>query len=367
MRIAFLADPLDRQYGGIHIYTKELLLALSKLDKKNQYLIIRSKPGGAFEGMEELVVPYRNFPGYRVWRLLVELPRLIAKRDIDLVIEPAHFGPLNLHKRIKRVTVIHDLTMFLFPADHLFVSRFLQHLLLPRILKRTDHIITNSENTSKDLNQFLPFTKNKTTSILLGKNQRFQPNENKNILMKHKISPCYLLHIGTLEPRKNLITLIKAFNKFKKASPKPHQLVLVGQKGWKSKGIFDTIEQSEFKNDILQLGYVAKEDLPTLYSMATVFVYPSKYEGFGLPVLEAMACGTPVITSNTSSLPEVGGKAAKYVAPDSIEALSEKLIELCADENLRAKMSKEGLKQAALFSWKKTAQETITVFEKIVE
>ena len=101
MRIAFLADPLDRQYGGIHIYTKEVLNALSKLDKKNEYIIVRSSPKNEFEGMEEVVVPYRSFPGYRLWRLLIQLPKILTEKNIDVVIEPAHFGPLNLPKKIQ--------------------------------------------------------------------------------------------------------------------------------------------------------------------------------------------------------------------------------------------------------------------------
>ena len=113
MRIAFLADPLDRQYGGIHVDTKELLNALSKLDKKNEYIVVRSESKNEFEDMEEIVVPYSSFPGYRFWRTFIQIPRLLSRKRVDIVVEPAHFGPFNLPKNIKRVTVIHDMTVFL--------------------------------------------------------------------------------------------------------------------------------------------------------------------------------------------------------------------------------------------------------------
>ena len=140
---------------------------------------------------------------------------------------------------------------------------------------------------------------------MLGKDQIFQPFKNENLLKRYKITVPYFLCTATLEPRKNIELLIEAFNDFKEKTALPYQLVLIGKKGWKAEPIFKAIENSPFKKDILLPGYVPKEDLPVFYSMAEIFIYPSKYEGFGLPILEAMACGTPIITSNISSLPAV--------------------------------------------------------------
>ena len=365
MKIAFLADSLDFQYGGIHVYTKELLTALAEIDTKNEYLIIRNKKTGEFQGCEEIAVPYPSIPGYRAWRIFFQLPKIIKKNNVDIVVEPAHFGPFNLPSKIKRITVIHDLTMFLFPEYHIFASQFLQQKFLPRILRKADHIITNSANTSKDLHQFFPFTKNKSTSILLGKDQIFQPFKNENLLKRYKITVPYFLCTATLEPRKNIELLIEAFNDFKEKTALPYQLVLIGKKGWKAEPIFKAIENSPFKKDILLPGYVPKEDLPVFYSMAEIFIYPSKYEGFGLPILEAMACGTPIITSNISSLPEVGGTAAEYFSPDSFSGLSQKMILLAQNPKKQEEMGQKSLKQAAKFTWKKTAFETIKVFENL--
>lgn len=364
MRIGFLADPLDTQYGGIHTYTKNILSAISQIDKKNEYLVIRAKPMKEFEGFEEIVVPYHSNPFHRLNRVFFKLPKLLRKKAVELVVEPAHFGPFNLPSKIKRITVIHDMTMFLFPQHHEFVSQFVQRKFLPRILRKSDHIITNSVNTANDLSQFFPFTANKTTAILLGKNNLFFPQKDHTILVKYHINAPYFLYIGTLEPRKNLVTLIHAFNHFKSSTGKPHHLVLAGKKGWKSNHLWTAIAQSPYKNDIVMTGYVDQKDLPILCSMAEIFVYPSLYEGFGLPILEAMACGVPVITARVSSLPEVGGEAVHYFSPDKVDQLSQKMIQLSADATLRKNSIEKGLAQASRFSWEKAARETIAVFER---
>ncbi|MFT4535537.1 MAG: glycosyltransferase involved in cell wall biosynthesis [Saprospiraceae bacterium] len=366
MRIAFLADPLDRQYGGIHVDTKELLNALSKLDKKNEYIVVRSESKNEFEDMEEIVVPYSSFPGYRFWRTFIQIPRLLSRKRVDIVVEPAHFGPFNLPKNIKRVTVIHDMTVFLFPEHHVWGSQILQRTFFPRILRKADHIITNSSNTTKDLIKYFPHTKGKTTSILLGKDASFKPQIGRGILNKYKIGHPYILFVGTLEPRKNITNIIMAFDEFKTQTGLQHKLVLIGKRGWKADNIFVKIDQSPNKQEIIWLDYLPKNELPYLYSMAEVFIYPSIYEGFGLPVLEAMACGTPVITSETSSLPEIGGSSVSYINPNSIEQLTSQIIVLCSDKEKREKFSKQGIKRAAHFSWKKTAQETINLFEKMI-
>ncbi len=364
MRIAFLADSLDKQYGGIHVYTKELLRALAEVDKENEYLVVRSESKNEFPGMEEIVVPYSNFPAYRAWRLFFQLPRLLVKEKVDIVVEPAHFGPFNLPLHIKRVTVVHDLTMYLFPGMHVFSSQLLQRIFLPRVLKKADHIITNSANTSRDLEQFFPLTKSKTTAVLLGKDKRFKPQEKQEILAKYKITKPYILYLGTLEPRKNIDTIIRAFNDFKRLSKLPHQLVLAGKKGWKISSTMKLLENSPFKNQILAPGYIDSKDQVCLYSMAEIFVYPSIYEGFGLPVLEAMSCGTPVITCNNSAIPEVGGDAALYVSPTSVSELTKAIMTLASDEKLRLEIGKKGIKQAAKFSWKETAKATVKIFNR---
>lgn len=365
LRIAILADPLDRQYAGIHVYTRELIRSLAQINQQHEIFIIRPDRQGDIAGVTEIVVPILPIPGHQSFRLFVQIPFLLRKAKIDIVIEPGHFGPFNLPERIKRITVIHDLTPLLFPQLHTFLGQFLQKIFLPGILKRADHILVNSAYTQSDLIKFFPFCKGKSTVTLLGKEALYQPDYQQEVLVKYGIQQPYILFTGTIEPRKNLLTLLKAFELFKAASQLPHQLVWVGKSGWKNKEILHRISTSPFREDIIQTGYVPKEDLPPLYSQAAVFVYPSLYEGFGLPVLEAMACGAPVVVSNTSSLPEIGGDAALYFDPLDAQALADCLLSLANDPDFRKKKAKESLIQAAKFDWAKTARQSLEVIESL--
>lgn len=368
MKIAIIADALDYQYAGIYYYTKELINALVKIDKTNEYLIVRSKSAGPIsENVKELIIPTQKIPGAAAYRLFRSIPKILAQKKVDIVVEPRHFGPFNLPNNIKRVTVIHDLSPLHFPEWHQFVGRKLQQLFLPSILKRTHFIITNSAFTAQDVINHFPFTAPKIKGILLGKEDFFQPKVNPAILKKYQLTTPYLLHTGTIEPRKNLRFLIKTFEELKRQKTAPLQLVLIGKLGWKHKAILDTIEQSAFKKDIKLLGYIPREDLPVLYTAATAFVYPSHFEGFGLPVLEAISCGTPTIVSNVSSLPELIGTAGLLFPPNNQAILVQKISQLLEDQVLRQALSKKALARAATFSWEKTARETLAVFEGLVK
>jgi len=353
----------------MYIFDLSLLInALAKIDKKNEYWIVRSKSTGDIsENVKELIIPTPKFPGAAPYRLFVSIPKILAQKKVDLVVEPRHFGPFNLPKSIKRVTVIHDLSPLHFPEWHQFISRKLQQLFLPAILKRADYIITNSNFTAEDVISYFPFTSSKTKGILLGKEAFFQPQLNPNILKKYAITAPYLLHTGTIEPRKNLQFLVHTFEALKRQGKHNLQLVLVGKLGWKHKAILTTITNSPFQKDIKLLGYVDRKDLPCLYTAATAFVYPSHFEGFGLPVLEAMSCGTPTIAANVSSLPEILGTAGLLFPPNNQVIFLEKINQLLANKSLRSELSKKALEQAAKFSWEKTAQETLAVFEELLQ
>ena len=362
MRIAFIADALDFQYAGIHIYTREILKALVAIDTENEYIVVRGKSGDKIEGAEEIIIPVQpNIPGHKRLRLFTNIPRSLVKAGADVVVEPSHFGPFNLPKHIKRVTVLHDLTPFLSPDYHVFSSRLFHRLLMPRVLRRADHVLTVSEHTRRDMIARFPFTEKKSTAILLGRDELFVPKNDKSVLEKYDIRQPYFLYVGTLEPRKNLNVLVDAYNTFRKKSGLNYQLVLVGKKGWKIDNLLEKIQQSPFQKDIILTGYVAREELPMLYTMSEIFVYPSLYEGFGLPVLEAMSCGARVITSKVSSLPEVGGDAAMYFDPNSPEQLANLMLQLAFDTPLLKILSEKSLAQAQQFSWEKTAKKTLTV------
>jgi glycosyltransferase involved in cell wall biosynthesis len=175
------------------------------------------------------------------------------------------------------------------------------------------------------------------------------------VLQKYGLRQPYLLFVGTLEPRKNLLSLLRAYENFRRSGP-AMQLVLVGREGWKNKDFFTALEASPYRADIVLTGYTERAELPVLYSMAHLFVYPSRYEGFGLPALEAMACGAPVLLSRSSSLPEVGGTAAAYFDPSDLEDFSKKLLQTATGEQNLHQMAKASLQQAALFDWEESAR-----------
>ena len=200
--------------------------------------------------------------------------------------------------------------------------------------------------------------------VHLGVESRFRPINNvEDFRLKNNLPSKMILNVGTLEPRKNVVSLIKAFEKLKQKGYKDYKLVIAGEKGWLYKQIFKEVEHRDLKKEILFLGVVKDEDLPMLYNCADMFVYPSLYEGFGLPPLEAMACGIPVITSNTSSLPEVIGDAGIMVDPGDVNSLCEAMYNVLTDKELRCQMSKKGLKRAKLFSWEKAANEILEIYD----
>ena len=354
LKIAILGDALDGQYAGVHFYLKQLVYALDKLDTKHQILLFRPKPDENLKNITQIQVPLSSFFGAQIYRFFWQLPNEVRKYNPDIVIEPGHFGPFNLPKKIKRSTIIHDLTPLLFPEMHRWHSQLLQKIFLPSILKKADLVITNSEYTSKDVKAYFPKTKGKIFEVIPGKDPFLKKTIKPQVLEKYKITQPFLLFIGTIEPRKNLPALIRAFNMFKQEGFE-HQLVIVGKKGWHYEDSMFEIKNSPFKEKIHLPGYIDRKDLPVLYSMAEQFIYPSRYEGFGLPVLEAMCCETPVITTNISSLPEVGGDAALYFDDNNEKQLFEQMQTLATSAERRKQQIQKGNEQIKKFDWEESA------------
>ena len=352
MRIVILADPLDNQQAGIHYYTRNLVLQLGRIDNEAEYFILRRKMDNLFPAERQIIVRNYRFPGYAALRMFFIIPHRIRKLKADIVVEPAHFGPFNLPRKIKRVTVIHDLTPILFPHLHRFHSQLLQRIFLKSILMRASLIITNSKNTSRDVKAYYPGSASKMKSIYLGRDEEIKYSDDSSGLEKYTAGKPYFLFTGTIEPRKNLDCLLDAYAQFKKHSGAQHLLLIAGQKGWKSKTFFRKLSRHPYLEDITIMGFVERKSMSELYSNATAFVFPSLYEGFGLPLVEAMSCGTPCLLSDSSSLPEVGGDAALYFNPNSPEELANLLIKISSDSSLGRELSEKGLKQAKKFSWK---------------
>lgn len=355
MKIAILADPLDNQSAGVHVYTKGLVNALIQYEQEHEYVLIREKKDPDLPSrIQQIVIPnYRFLLFFATLRLFFIIPLVLRWLNVDAVLEPAHFGPFNLPKRIRRITVIHDLTPLLFPQYHLWHSQVLQRIFLKRILKKTHLILTVSQNTRADLNRIFPFTTTKTTVIPPGRDPFFKPDPSKAALKRWQIDAPYFLFVGTIEPRKNLVFLLQAYQQFRARNEDRVLLLIVGGKGWKYQSFYDELASHPFKSDIYLMGYVDKMYLPALYTQSLALIYPSIYEGFGLPVLEAMACGAAVICSNRSSLPEVGGNAALYFDLENKLDLLNQMEVIVNNKSLLKAKKLLSLQQAYLFSWQK--------------
>ncbi len=350
MHIAIIADSLDIQNAGVHVYTKNMIRSLQ--EKGNHKVTVFRLSKDAENKFENEIIVKRVIPFLEKdpFRLFFKLPAAIRKINPDIVIEPAHFGPFNLPIKIKRVTIIHDLTPILFPQWHSFISRTLQKIFLPSIIKRSSLIIANSDNTKTDIENYYPSAKNKTVKIYPGTDQYYATNVDFT-----EIKESFFLYTGTIEPRKDLITLLEAYYLFRTKSNLKYKLIICGSKGWKNNEFYNKLNQHPFRDDIELRGYVDKETLKKLYETTTAFIYPSLYEGFGLPVTEAMSCGAPCIIARDSSLIEAGGTAAKYFNPGDVYDLYERLSEITESKELFDQTIKKGIAHSHEFTWSKYA------------
>lgn len=351
MRIVIIADSVDLQNAGIHVYTRNMIEALQTYTNHELICIRQGKRRDIKFDSDVVVKPLIPYIENDPFRIFCSIPHAIKKLKPDCVIEPAHFGPFNLPKHIKRITIIHDLTPIKFPQWHNLISAKLQKWFLPSVVKHTSRIVTNSQHTLSDLHQFYPETLTKSTYIYPGINPAFFSTDEE--VNEQKKS--YFLCTGTIEPRKNLMKLLTAYTLFRRSNKKYYKLVIVGAKGWKSDDFYTLLKQHPFRNDIELKGFVKNDELRTLYREATAFIYPSLYEGFGFPVAEAMVCGAPCIISKISSLPEVGGDAVLYFNPYSAGELSEKMKLIADSPDLRRDLITKGLDQSRKFRWSKFA------------
>lgn len=291
----------------------------------------------------------------------IGLPLTAAVKHPDLLFVPAFSAPLIWPG--KMIVTCHDLIGSLFPENFSRSAKLYWHDLLPYSLKRADQIITISESTKKDIIRLTGISEVKIAVIPLATDEIFKPCEDLQLVDKVKktfqLNKPYCLAVGTIEPRKNLPFLVEAFAHAKSAD---YDLVIVGKKGWDMGKLYQTIQQSHLRDRVKILEYVPESDLPILYSAATALLFPSLYEGFGLPILEAMACGTPVIASTASSIPEVGGEAILYADPKDSLAWSDNISQILNDRTKRQNLRALGLKRAQQFSWERTARATLKLF-----
>jgi len=369
MRIGIDATALPMQLYGAGNYISQLIQALPRVDAANEYVIF-AKPIHARLLSSPSVHIISTSLASRFMRIAWEqtaLPILARQHRLDLLHSPHYTMPL-LHP-CKSVVTFHDMTFFLYPELHEWYKRIYFPAIIRASARRADAIIADSESTRQDILRTLKLDASKVFSVPLGVSVDFfhrSPSEVARVREKFRLPNSFILSVGVLEPRKNFPTLVRAFKNLVERELS-HSLVIAGKKGWQYEEIFNTVRNLDLQSRVLFLDYVPQNDLPSLYHAADLFVYPSLYEGFGLPVLEAMACGTPVITSNISSMPEITGDAALLVNPRDETELVDAMQRVLTDNALRDKLARNGLERAKQFSWERTARETLAVYEQVAQ
>lgn len=378
MKIAIQAADLDApRIDGTRVYILNLLRNFGKLDKTSDFLIYHKDKFNP-----ELVPP--EFPNYKIKRIAspffwtqTRFAWELKKDKPDVLWMPMHNMPILRRRGMKTVVTIHDLAFKYFPKTFTKKDLCKINLLTKIAVSYADKIITVSESSKKDILKFYPSVKPEKIKVIYHGFDRsvyeqvrdFQ--KEREIKGKCGIDGDYIIYIGAIQPRKNLEKLVEAFEKVcsHPSVPSGHlpsgrgdgslKLVLVGEKAWLSKGVFKRIERSPNKKDIICPGRLNFEVMGHLLRGASAFVFPSLYEGFGIPILEAFASKVPVICSRNSSLPEVGGSAALYFEDNNANDMAERIEKILADENLRNEHIKKGLEQIKKFSWEKCAKETL--------
>jgi glycosyltransferase involved in cell wall biosynthesis len=371
MKIGIITDAIDDGAAGIGTYVRNLVYSLLTIDKKNEYFLIHHirsddqfyKQFKKNERVHEIIIPIKNMPFGRELRKITTMPRILEKYDLDIIHETAQTGPFFTKSKFKKIVTIHDLAVLKYPKTQHAMAYVHHKFGIPFMLKNVNTIVAVSKNTKKDLQEMLHVPSSKIKVIYEAQAPEFKASDRKSIerIKRNHGLRDYFLFVGSLEPRKNIERIIYSFNQVRKE--KNVQLVIVTKKGWKNKQIFNAIERSPYKNDIKILHGV-RDDLPTLYSGARASLFVSLYEGFGLPVLESMACGCPVITSNVSSIPEVADDATISVNPFNMKEI-EKAMVAVLDKKVADSLVKKGFKNIQRFSWKKAAQETLKVYREL--
>jgi glycosyltransferase involved in cell wall biosynthesis len=359
--------------AGLGRYAESLARALVARDPEQFALFFnRRGPVRRLEGLER--IPARTVQaGYKPWRTAVWLGQL-ATLGFDRLLPGAELYHATEHllmplRRVPTVLTVHDLIFRLFPQHHKRLNCWYLNVAMPLFCRRASAIIAVSEATKHDLVRLYGLEPARVHVVHEAAAPHFQPAppaEIERVRTRYRLPDAYLLHVGTVEPRKNLSRLLEALHRLKSGG-EAVRLVLVGGKGWLYESFFRRLEELALGDAVCLPGYVPDADLPALYSGARLVAVPSLYEGFGLPVLEAMACGVPVACSNVSSLPEVGGDAARYFDPADVETMAETLGAIWRDEGVRQEMQQRGLARAAQFSWTRAAEETMAVYEQAMK
>lgn len=368
MRIGIDARLVFYHKAGIGQYILRLTQALAQIDRDDQFVLFKSRKDNTH------IVDQANFKTARLWtpshhrfeRWAMSLE--IVPFPLDVLHSPDFIPPAR--SRAKSVITMHDLAFLKYPRLLTRDSaRYYGQVDLAA--RQADHIIAVSESTKRDTVQLLGVPESKITVIHEAAHPLFTPITNADVLARtrehYRLPQDFVLFVSTVEPRKNLPTLLRAFRRLRDNYKSEAVLAIAGNRGWLFEEVDQIVAQLKLGDAVRFLGGVPNEELVYLYNAAKLFVFPSFYEGFGLPPLEAMACGTPVIVSNVSSLPEVVGDAGMLIAPEDVEGLTVAMWRVLSDEKLQREMREKGLKRAQTFSWTRAARETLAVYHQVAQ
>jgi glycosyltransferase involved in cell wall biosynthesis len=367
MRIGIDARIAHYSSGGIRSYVVHLLEALGELDGDADYRILCSRHDQVISPPDSSFHPVACWtPSHHRlerWALSVEIARL----KLELLHSPDFIPPAFGYAC--SVITVHDLNFLYYPRFLTAESRRYYNEQIEWAVAHADHILADSYATQADLVSLLDVPADKITVVHLAADPSFRPVPEKaarQTVASYDLDPGFLLFVGTLEPRKNIPGLLVAYRMLLDQKVTDEPLVLVGSKGWLYDEIFDRTKALDLSDHVRFLHGVPDADLAGLYSAASVLAMPSFYEGFGLPALEAMSCGTPVVVANRASLPEVVGEAGLLIDPEAPEHIAEALKQVLTDESERERMRRAGLKQADTFSWERVARQTRAVYKELL-
>ena len=369
MRIAFDGTTLTPGRTGVGYYTEHLLQHLAREVEAtgDELIVISNQP---IDTAHPLPAHVKVHVGMRFPLRIVWMQLMAARVLEDIRADVAHFtnGMIPLGTAAARVVTIHDMSLELYPECHPLRRRMINRPLISVAARVADAVVTVSDSARDDLLQFhnVPASRVRVLHEAAGPDFRLIRDHRlrARIRMRYGLPERFVLYVGAIEPRKNLHRLVDAFASARRQGV-GHELVCVGPYGWSSRDLYEHVDRLGLRQVVHFTGYVPAEDLPVIYNLSDFFVFPSIYEGFGLPVVEAMACGTPVITSNSSSLREIAGDAALTADPLSIEALAASLVRVAGDGTLRRELAARGLARAESFSWARTAREMLALYERV--
>ncbi len=379
MRIGIDAHFTSYELRGIGKFVIELASGLAQADKSNEYVIYgdpRMFP--KLRGRANVQFRHPNGLPYPVWEQLV-LPIRVRQDRLDILHCPANTAPIALPRRMKLVVTVHDV-MYLLPSAVLSASKVLRQrlgssyrrMVVPGVARRADRIISHSEFSKQNIAEYLKILPERIRVIYPGIDAHFASSADAldsppEYIGGERLDSPFILAPGAGDPRKNTLALIRAYGSRWRDFPNQEKLVIVGLRDLESSAAYQLVRELGLKNQVLFAGYVSEELLAWLYKSSRCFLHPTLYEGFGHPVLEAMACGVPVITSDCTSIPEIARDAAILVDPSSEEAIGDALVRLLRDEPLRRQLIEQGKARVQKFAWLETAQKTIRVYEELRE